>query len=40
MNCAAYVLVWVCELYLFGCRSFPELLRLELLFLYLKKIGR
>jgi hypothetical protein len=36
----AYVLLCVCELYLFGCRQFPELLRPELLFLYLKKLGR
>jgi hypothetical protein len=35
VNCTAYMLVWVCELYLFGCRQFPELLRPELLFLLL-----
>jgi hypothetical protein len=37
VNCAAYVLLWVCELYPFGCRQFLELLRSELFFLYLKK---
>jgi hypothetical protein len=37
MNCATYVLFWECELYLFGCRQFLELLRSELLFLYLEK---
>jgi hypothetical protein len=29
VNCAAYVLSWMCELYVFGCRQFPELLRPE-----------
>jgi hypothetical protein len=37
VSCAAYVLLWVCELYLFDYGQFLELLRSELLFLYLKK---
>jgi hypothetical protein len=37
VNCTAYVLFCVCELYMFGCRQFLELLRPELMFFYFKK---